>query len=132
MRERLEREKKKQRLLKANLPFTRAIDKNEYETLFFDCVECVRKEVARRKLKGEMLNKRVFMNSLRATHRSVAESTVNSMEPGVFVKQAKLDELKQCDRIHILDLFVHNEKAITKVFDLIFPSKFIGIEEKEL
>lgn len=86
MRERLEREKKKQRLLKANLPFTRAIDKNEYETLFFDCVECVRKEVARRKLKGEMLNKRVFMNSLRATHRSVAESTVNSMEPGVFVK----------------------------------------------
>lgn len=97
MRERLEREKRKQRLLKANMPLTRAIDKNEYETLFFDCVECVRKEVARRKLKGEMLHKRVFMNSLRATHRSVAEHTVSAIsreEGDSFIKMARLEELK--------------------------------------
>lgn len=72
MRDRLEAEKRKVQLLKSRVPAAQVLHKNEYETLFFECVESVRREVGKRKLKGEMLNKRIFMNQLKATHRSVA------------------------------------------------------------
>ena len=43
MRDWLEKEKKKVRLLKVQIPVARAIDKNEYESLFFEAVESVKK-----------------------------------------------------------------------------------------
>ena len=43
MRDRLEKEKRKLRLLKVQIPVAKAIDKNEYESLFFEAVESVRK-----------------------------------------------------------------------------------------
>ncbi len=36
---------------------------------------------------------------------------------------AKVEDLKQSDRIQLLDLFVHNEKVVTRIFELIFPSQ---------
>lgn len=108
------------------MPLSRQFDKNEYESLFFDCVECVRKEVARRKLKGEMLNKRAYP-PFHSTHRSMADQNAEDvlLSEGGVMKITKLEELKQSDRIRILDLFVNSEKIITQVFDLIFPSKLL-------
>ena len=76
--------------------------------------------MARRKLKGEMLSKRVFMNSLRAAHRSMADTTAMALL--TEERLARLEELKPTDRIKILDLFVHDEKILTRIFDLVFPS----------
>ena len=67
-------------------------------------MECVRKEVAKRKLKGELLNRRVGFSSLRSPP---AEPPI-LLEDCVRERLAKLEELKHSDRINLLDLFVHN------------------------
>ena len=111
--------------LKVKVPAAQAASVGEFEGLFLDCVETVRREVGKRKLKGEMLNKRVFMSQLKATHRSVAEHSATALvkDHSFMEKMARVEELTATDRMKVLDLFVNNEKVVGRVFEMLFPSR---------
>ena len=123
--ERVEIEKRKVAQLKVKVPAAQAASVGEVEGLFLDCVETVRREVGKRKLKGEMLNKRVFMSQLKATHRSVAEHSATALvkDHSFMEKMARVEELTATDRMKVLDLFVNNEKVVGRVFEMLFPSR---------
>jgi len=45
----------------------KVVEKNELETLFVDCVEDIRREVIRRRLKSEITGKKKLGNNRQAT-----------------------------------------------------------------
>jgi hypothetical protein len=75
-------------------------EKSLLEELFRDCVEQVRKEILKKRLKTE-LNTRSISPDLEF---EVSLTKIATLQP-----QVKVNEFTDRDKFHILDLFVNNE-----------------------
>jgi hypothetical protein len=89
---------------------------NEIESLFVDCIEEVRSDIMKRRLKNEIYNKKKFQHL--DPHTEEAKDFEDSL-----IKLAQLAKNKvqiydflPKDKVNLLDLFVNNEKTLLKIY----------------
>jgi hypothetical protein len=107
---------------------TTTVEKSEMETLFVDCVEDVRKEVMKRRLKNEIVQKKKGLVSLSKlgdkTDEEAREFEESLLKLAALAKnKIKYSDFTAKDRYNILDLFVNNEKTLIKVYEALFPHR---------
>lgn len=99
------------------------IDRGDLENLFVDCVEDVRRNVIKRRLKAEIIGKKKIgkfdENSIEA--REFEESLLKLAN--LAKDRVKYSEFTSQDRNNLLDLFVNNEKTLIKMYEILFPRK---------
>ena len=95
-------------------------DKTELEQLFVDCVEDVRKDVIKRRLKAEITNVRSKTSSGSMETQRDFEATLDKLAD-MAKGRVKIDEFTLNDRINLLDLFVNNEKTLVTIHESLFP-----------
>jgi hypothetical protein len=99
------------------------IERGDLENLFVDCVEDVRRNVIKRRLKAEIIGK-----------KRIGKFDENSMEAREFEDsllklanlakdRVKYSEFTSQDRNNLVDLFVNNEKTLIKMYEILFPRK---------
>lgn len=118
------------------------LEKNDLEQLFVRCVEDVRKEIIRRRLKAEVSARKkmglgtslAHQSQSRSLHKSISSLSEQTLEQGKEFEETlgklaelakgrvKFEEFTQVDRNHLLDLFVNNERTLLKVYEVLFPS----------
>jgi hypothetical protein len=87
-------------------------DRSDIETLFVDCVEDVRKDIIKRRLKTEINSVRSAKpNSQQVDSSGQFEATLERLAE-MAKGRVKLEEFTVNDRINLLDLFVNNEKTL--------------------
>ena len=98
-------------------------DRSEIEQLFVSCVEEVRKEVMKRRLKTELYNKKKFQSFDRSSEeaREFEESLLRLAQ--LSKKKVKIEDFTNLDRYHLLDLFVNNERTLLKIYEALFPHR---------
>lgn len=98
-------------------------DKNDLESLFVDCIEEVRKDIMKRRLKNEIYNKKKFQqiekNSEEA--REFEESLLRLAQ--LAKNRIKISDFTLRDKCNLLDLFVNNEKTLLKIYEALFPHR---------
>jgi len=98
-------------------------EKNELESLFVDCIEEVRKDIMKRRLKNEIYNKKKFQqiekNSEEA--REFEESLLRLAQ--LAKNRIKIGDFTTKDKCNLLDLFVNNEKTLLKIYEALFPHR---------
>ena len=98
-------------------------EKNELESLFVDCIEEVRKDIMKRRLKNEIYNKKKFQqiekNSEEA--REFEESLLRLAQ--LAKNRIKMSDFTTKDKCNLLDLFVNNEKTLLKIYEALFPHR---------
>ena len=121
------------------------MEKNDLEQLFVRCVEDMRKEIIRRRLKAEVTARKKLggsmalatinqsNNSLQKSmsHLSDAsgvgegnhefEETLSKLAD-LAKGRVKFDEFTQADRHNLLDLFVNNERTLLKIYEVLFSN----------
>ena len=99
------------------------LEKGDLENLFVDCVEDVRRNVIKRRLKSEIIGKKKIgkfdENSEEA--REFEESLLKLAN--LAKERVKFSEFTTQDRNNLLDLFVNNEKTLLKVYEILFPKR---------
>lgn len=97
--------------------------KSEIEQLFVDCIEEVRKEVMKRRLRSELYNKKKFQSFDRLTEeaREFEESLLRLAQ--LSKNKVKIEDFTAMDRYHLLDLFVNNERTLLKIYEALFPHR---------
>lgn len=85
--------------------------------LFTDCVEDMRKEIVKRKLKTEITLNRGKSGA--DSSRGLDEALVKLSD--LSYGRAKLEEFTYNDRCAVLDLFVNNEITLLKIHETLFP-----------
>ena len=101
-------------------------DKNDLETLFVDCIEEVRKEVMKRRLKNEIIQKKKGL-SFKTT--GIDDKEAKAFEESLLKLAAlakskiKYEDFTARDKYNILDLFVNNEKTLVKLYEALFPHR---------
>ena len=118
-------------------------EKNELEGLFVDCIEEVRKDIMKRRLKNEIYNKKKFQQVDRNSDeaREFEESLLKLAQ--LAKSRVKLSDFTVRDKCNLLDLFVNNEKTLLKIYEALFgvdgtsvnPNKSVligGAPSKEL
>ena len=99
------------------------IERGDLENLFVDCVEDVRRNVIKRRLKAEIIGKKKIgkfdENSEEA--REFEESLLKLAN--LAKDRVKFSEFTNQDRNNLLDLFVNNEKTLLKIYEVLFPRK---------
>lgn len=97
------------------------LEKTDLENLFVTCVEDVRRNVIRRRLKTEIIGKKKIgkfdENSEEA--KEFEESLVKLAD--LAKDRVKYSEFSSADRSNLLDLFVNNETTLIKMYDILFP-----------
>lgn len=105
------------------------------EAVFVECIEEVRKEVMKRRLKSEIQSRKKFIS-----HSAIIDSGKNTgngpidddakefeeslMKLAQLAKnRVKYSDFTSKDRFNVLDLFVNNEKTLIKVYEALFPNK---------
>ena len=92
-----------------------AQDKSDLESLFVDCIEDVRKQVMKRRLKSELLAQKKIPTSLET--ESAAEFESSLMKLASLAKdRIKYTDFSGQDRFNILDLFVNNQKTLVNIY----------------
>jgi len=113
------------------------------EQLFVNCVEDVRKDIIRRRLKAEVSARKKMgqsqvtsgigkVNSNRSMQQSISQMTDMSADAKEFEEtlskladlaknRVKFEEFTSVDRSHLLDLFVNNEQTLLKIYEVLFP-----------
>lgn len=118
----IEREKAKYRKA-ASEKVNAVTEKNELESLFVDCIEDVRKDIMKRRLRNEIYNKKKFQqidkNSEEAKEFEESLLKLANLARG----RVKLTEFTQRDKCNLLDLFVNNEKTLLKIYEALFPHR---------
>lgn len=123
---------------------TETIQKNDLEQLFVRCVEDMRKEIIRRRLKAEVTARKKVgggsntgafatiyqSNSTMGKSASQMSEKSGAGDPefeetlGKLAEMAKgrvkFEEFTQADRNNLLDLFVNNERTLLKIYELLF------------
>eukprot|EP00356_Strombidium_inclinatum_P008162 CAMPEP_0170489432 /NCGR_PEP_ID=MMETSP0208-20121228/7784_1 /TAXON_ID=197538 /ORGANISM="Strombidium inclinatum, Strain S3" /LENGTH=172 /DNA_ID=CAMNT_0010764351 /DNA_START=565 /DNA_END=1083 /DNA_ORIENTATION=+ len=95
--------------------------KNELENLFVECIEEIRKDIMKRRLKNEIQNKKKFQQIDR--HSDEAKEFEQSLIKlaNLAKNRVKITEFTSKDRNNLLDLFVNNEKTLLKMYEILFP-----------
>jgi hypothetical protein len=117
-----EREKTRARRVTAD-KVNENTEKNELEGLFVDCIEEVRKDIMKRRLKNEIYNKKKFQQMDRNTDeaREFEESLLRLAQ--LAKNRVKLGDFTIRDKCNLLDLFVNNEKTLLKIYEALFPHR---------
>lgn len=97
--------------------------KNELENLFVECIEEVRKDIMKRRLKNEIVNKKKFQQVDKSTEeaRDFEQSLLKLAQ--LAKNRVKINEFTNQDRNNLLDLFVNNEKTLLKIYEILFPHR---------
>lgn len=120
MRLRVDRERNK-RIFMDSHKVNEATIKNELETIFVDCIEEVRKNIMKRRLKSELTMKKKFKN-LDQDSEEAAKFEESLLKLAQFSKnKIKLSDFTPQDKQSLLDLFVNNEKTLLKIYEALFP-----------
>lgn len=98
-------------------------ERNELEALFIDCIEEVRKEIMKRRLKNEIYNRKKFQQ-LDKSSEEAKEFEESLLRLAQLAKnRVKVTDFTNRDKTHILDLFVNNEKTLLKIYEALFPHR---------
>ena len=117
--ERLKNQLRKEKAKNVN----EVIEKGDLENLFVDCVEDVRRNVIKRRLKAEIIGKKKIGKF--DEHSDEAQEFEESLLKlaNLAKDRVKFSEFTSQDRNNLLDLFVNNEKTLLKVYEILFPRK---------
>lgn len=100
-----------------------AADKSELEQVFIDSIEEVRKEIMKRRLKNEILNKKQFKNNVKFHQEEAKEFEETLVKLSYATKnKIKFSDFTPRDKTNLIDLFVNNEKILLKIYEALFPS----------
>lgn len=100
-------------------------EKNELESLFVDCIEEVRKDIMKRRLKNEIYNKKFQQASAAVKNTDEAREFEESLLrlAQLAKNKVKLTDFTVRDKCNLLDLFVNNEKTLLKIYEALFPHR---------
>ena len=117
--ERLRKELRKEKSKHVN----EVIEKGDLENLFVDCVEDVRRNVIKRRLKNEIVGKKKIgkFDENSAEAQEFEESLLKLAN--LAKDRVKYSEFTSQDRNNLLDLFVNNETTLLKIYEVLFPKK---------
>lgn len=116
MRSKLDQEKRKFCKLES-VKVNEATSKNELETIFVDCIEDVRRDIMKRRLKTEIQSKKRFKPIDQDTEEA-KEFEESLLKLAQLAKdKIKISEFTPSDRCNLLDLFVNNEKTLLKIYE---------------
>lgn len=122
LRFKVDRERKK-RIKFESVKVNDATQKNELETIFVDCIEEVRKDIMKRRLKTEIQNKKRF-KPIDKDSQEAKEFEESLLKLAQLAKnKIKIAEFTPIDRCNLLDLFVNNEKTLLKIYEACFPHR---------
>ena len=106
------------------------IEKGDLENLFVDCVEDVRRNVIKRRLKAEIIGKKKI-GKFDENSQEAREFEDSLLKLATLAKdRVKFSEFTNQDRNNLLDLFVNNEKTLLKIYEILFPKKTAGTSYK--
>ena len=99
-------------------------EKTETEALFVECVEEVRKEVMRRRLRTEIALKKKELRK----EQEAREFEESLLRLAALAKhKIKFADLTATDKYNLLDLFVNNEKILVKMYEALFPHRVVPL-----
>ncbi len=99
------------------------IQKGDLENLFVDCVEDVRRNVIKRRLKAEIIGKKKI-GKFDEHSQEAREFEDSLLKLATLAKdRVKFSEFTSQDRNNLLDLFVNNEKTLLKIYEILCPKK---------
>ena len=99
------------------------IEKSDLENLFVDCVEDVRRNVIKRRLKAEIIGKKKI-GKFDENSQEAQEFEESLLKLANLAKdRVKFSEFTNQDRNNLLDLFVNNEKTLLHIYEILFPRK---------
>ena len=118
----IDREKRNQRKIVAD-KVNQSTERNELEALFIECIEEVRKDIMKRRLKNEIYNRKKFQQ-LDKSSEEAKEFEESLLRLAQLAKnRVKVTDFTNRDKTHILDLFVNNEKTLLKIYEALFPHR---------
>jgi hypothetical protein len=94
-----------------------------------DCIEDVRKDIMKRRLKNEIVQKKKGLIPLSQLDGSKNDEDAKEFEESLVKLAAlakgkiKISDFNSKDKFNILDLFVNNEKTLIKIYEALFPNK---------
>jgi hypothetical protein len=93
------------------------------ESLFVDCVEEVRRNVIKRRLKAEIIGKKKI-GKFDENSQEAKEFEESLLKLANLAKErVKLTEFTAHDKNNLLDLFVNNERTLLRIYEILFPKK---------
>ena len=118
----IDREKKAAKKVVADR-INMSTERNELESLFIECIEEVRKEIMKRRLKNEIYNRKKFQQLDRSSEeaKEFEESLLRLAQ--LAKNRVKVSDFTAKDKSHILDLFVNNERTLLKIYEALFPHR---------
>ena len=91
------------------------------ESLFVDCVEEVRRNVIKRRLKAEIIGKKKI-GKFDENSQEAKEFEESLLKLANLAKErVKLTEFTAHDKNNLLDLFVNNERTLLRIYEILFP-----------
>lgn len=98
-------------------------DKNQLESLFVECIEEVRRDIMKRRLKTEIQTKKKI-SQLEHNSEESKEFEQSLIKLASMAKnRVKVSDFTNRDRSNLLDLFVNNEKTLLKIYEMLFPHR---------
>ncbi len=101
------------------------------EQLFLDCVEDVRKEIIKRRLKTEIHNVRAKNSQASVQTQLDFDATLDKLADMAKGK-VKIDEFTFNDKVNLLDLFVNNEKTLVTIHDSLYPKNSQSVRQSNM
>ena len=95
--------------------------KNDLENLFVECIEEIRKDIMKRRLKNEIQNKKKFQQIDKNTEEAKEFEQSLLKLANLAKNRVKISEFTSKDRGNLLDLFVNNERTLLKMYEILFP-----------
>ena len=91
--------------------------------MFVDCVEDVRRNVIKRRLKAEIIGKKKI-GKFDENSEEAKEFEESLLKLANLAKdRVKFSEFTSQDRNNLLDLFVNNEKTLLRIYENLFPRR---------
>ena len=108
-------------------------EKSELENLFIDCIEEVRKDIMKRRLKNEVQLRKRLPNTQLVDPNEAQEFEESLVKLANLSKnKIKINEFTTKDRVHLMDLFVNNESILMMMYEILFPHKAILRPDRSL
>jgi len=101
------------------------------EQLFLDCVEDVRKDIIKRRLKTEIHNVRAKNSQASMQTQQDFDATLDKLADMTKGK-VKIDEFTSIDKVNLLDLFVNNEKTLVAIHDSLYPKHVQSVRQSNM